>query len=96
MQKALPARHDLHQLMIQKQSFQPFQLEIKQDHAEGFSFKIAFLSGFGEKYACAFFQCQWHIAMSQACLKNDLVISFLVICNLSVTVQDRARMARKL
>ena len=37
--------------------------------------KIAFLSGFGEKYICTFFPCQWHIAVSQACLKNDMVIS---------------------
>ena len=39
----------------------------------------AFLSRFGEKYTCAFFPCQWHIAVSQACLKNDMVISFQLI-----------------
>ena len=37
------------------------------------------LSEFGEKFTCAFCPCRWLIAVSQACLKNDMVISFQLI-----------------
>ena len=49
----------------------------------------------GGIYTCAFFPCHLHIAMSQVCLKNNMVNGYILLVdsNLSVTVQDRARLA---
>ena len=84
--------------IIQNYSFQLVQLERSwSNHTEGFSFKKAFLSEFGEKYTCAFFLFMpmahsYVSGMLEKWRGNILSIDF----NLSVTAQDRARLALEL